>query len=176
MKPLRPTMTLLLSVTMSISFIFSGGRSQQPAPKPKERTGGVQAPGKRQTPAPPAPSKEKKAPKDTKQPADEESATPKVENTPNLAELRQRAIDLGQQVGEEASGIDDRRSAAVRQSFRPWRPTCLCHTARNPPAIGSGGHSRLPPLITRRHWMTTGSSSTRKSGPRVGTSGSKSSS
>jgi hypothetical protein len=101
---------------MSIGFIFSGGRSQQPAPKPKERTGGVQAPSKRQTPAPPAPSKEKKAPKDTKQPADEESATLKVENTPNLAELRQRGIDLAQQVGEEANGIDDRRSAAIIQA------------------------------------------------------------
>src|SRR5262245_49686152 len=116
MKPLRPTMTLLLSVTMSISFIFSGGRSQQPAPKPKERTGGVQAPSKRQTPAPPAPSKEKKAPKDTAQPSDEEGSTIKVENTPNLAELRQRAIDLAQQVGEEANGIDDRRSAAIIQA------------------------------------------------------------
>ena len=116
MKPLRPTMTLLLSVTMSISFIFSGGRSQQPAPKPKERTGGVQAPSKPQTPVVASPSKEKKAPKDTKQPADEESATLKVENTPNLAELRQRGIDLAQQVGEEANGIDDRRSAAIIQA------------------------------------------------------------
>src|SRR5262245_56142916 len=117
MKPLRPTMTLLLSVTMSIGFIYSGGRSQQPAPpKPNERTGGVQAPSKRQTPVVPAPSKEKKAPKDTKQPADEESATLKVENTPNLAELRQRGIDLVQQVGEEANGIDDRRSAAIIQA------------------------------------------------------------
>jgi hypothetical protein len=101
---------------MSISFIFSGGRSQQPAPKPKESTGGLQAPSKRQTPAPPTPSKEKKSPKDTKQPADEESATLKVENTPNLAELRQRAIDLAQQVGEDANGIDDRRSAAIIQA------------------------------------------------------------
>jgi len=116
MKPLRPTMTFLLSVTMSISFIFSGGRSQQPAPKPKERTGGVQAPSKRQTPAPPTPSKEKKAPKDTAQPSDEEGSTIKVENTPNIAELRQRAIDLAQQVGEDANGIDDRRSAAIIQA------------------------------------------------------------
>src|SRR5215510_15999730 len=116
MRPLRPTMTLLLAVTMSTGFIFSGGRSQQPAPKPKERTGGGQAPSKRQTPAPPAPSKEKKAPKDTAQPSDEEGSTIKVENTPNLAELRQRAIDLAQQVGEEANGIDDRRSAAIIQA------------------------------------------------------------
>jgi tetratricopeptide (TPR) repeat protein len=101
---------------MSIGFIFSGGRSQQPAPKPIERAGGVQAPGKRQTPSLPAPSKEKKAPKDTKQPAGEEGATLKVENTPNLAELRQRGIDLVQQVGEEANGIDDRRSAAIIQA------------------------------------------------------------
>src|SRR5215813_13098499 len=116
MKPLRPTMTRLLSVTMSIGFIFSGGRSQQPAPKPKERTGGVQAPGKGQTPMVPAPSKEKKAPKDTTQPADEKGAELKVENKPNLAELRQRGIDLAQRVGEEANGIDDRRSAAIIQS------------------------------------------------------------
>ena len=116
MNPLRPTLTLLLSITLSIGFIFSDGRSQQPAPRPKEGTGVVQAPSKRQTPAVPAPSKEKKEPKDTKQPADEESATLKVENTPNLAELRQRGIDLAQQVGEEATGIDDRRSAAIIQA------------------------------------------------------------
>src|SRR5215510_1219999 len=116
MKPLRPTMTLLLSITMSIGFLFSGGHSQQPAPKPKERTGGVQTPGKGQTPALPTPSKEKKAPKDTAQPSDEEGATIKAENTPNLAELRQRGIDLAQQVGEEANGIDDRRSAAIIQA------------------------------------------------------------
>src|SRR5262245_42621252 len=102
MKPLRPTMTLLFAVTMSIGFIFSGVRSQQPAPKPKEVTDGAQAPSKRQTPVVPAPSKEKKAPKDTNQPADEEGATLKVENTPNLAELRQRGIALAQQIGEEA--------------------------------------------------------------------------
>src|SRR5262245_51110238 len=116
MKPLRPTMTLLLAVTMSIGFIFSVGRSQQPAPKPKAQPGGVQAPSKGQTPAPPTPSKEKKAPKDTAQPSDEEGEKLKVENTPNLAELRQRGIDLAQQVGEEANGIDDRRSAAIIQA------------------------------------------------------------
>src|SRR5215475_1342948 len=116
MKPLRPTMTILLSIIMSIGFFFSGGRSQQPAPKPKERTGGAQTPGKGQTLAPPNSSKEKKAPKDTAQPSDEEGATLKVENTPNIAELRQRGIDLAQQVGEEANGIDDRRSAAIIQA------------------------------------------------------------
>lgn len=116
MKPLRPTLTVLFSIPLSIGFIVSGSRSQQPAPKPNERTGGVQAPGKRQSPVVPAPSKEKKAPKDTTRPADEEEATPKVENKPNIAELRQRGIDLAQQVGEEANGIDDRRSAAIIQA------------------------------------------------------------
>ena len=116
MKPIRPTMTLFLSITMSIGFIFSVGRSQQQAPKPKERTGGPQSPSKRQTPVVPAPSKEKKAPEDTTKPANEEGATLKVENKPNLAELRQRGIDLAQHVGEEANGIDDRRSAAIIQA------------------------------------------------------------
>src|SRR5262245_38776247 len=116
MKPLHPTMTLLLSIAISIGFIFSGGLSQQPAPKPKEQTGAVQAPSKRQTPAPPAPTKEKKASEDTTKPANEEGATLKVENTTNFAELRQRGIDLAQQVGEEANGIDDRRGAAIIQA------------------------------------------------------------
>jgi hypothetical protein len=116
MNALRPTMTLLFSITISIGFIFSVGRSQQQAPKPNERTGGVQAPSKRQTPVVPAPSKEKKGPKDTTQPADEEGAALKVENKPNLAELRQRGIDLAQNVGEEANGIDERRSAAIIQA------------------------------------------------------------
>ena len=114
MKPFRPTMTTLFSVTLSIGFIVSGGLSQQPAPKPNERSGGAQPPSKR--PSPVAPSKEKKAPKDTRRPADEEGAIPKVENNPNIAELRQRGIDLTQQVGEEASGLDDRRSAAIIQA------------------------------------------------------------
>ncbi|HKQ76803.1 MAG TPA: hypothetical protein VJ810_24120 [Blastocatellia bacterium] len=114
MKPLRPTMTLILTVTMSTGLIFSGGRSQQPSPKPKERTGGVQAPSKPQTPA--APSKEKKAVTGATQPADEEGEKLKAESAPNLAELRQRGIDLAQQVGEEANGIDDRRSGAIIQA------------------------------------------------------------
>jgi hypothetical protein len=116
MKPLRLTMTVLLSAILSICFIFSLGRSQQPAPKPKEQTGGQQAPSKRQTPVVPAPSKEKKAPEGTTKPASEEGAALKVENKPNLAELRQRGIDLAQQVGEEANGIDDRRSGAIIQA------------------------------------------------------------
>ncbi len=114
MKPFRPT-TLLLSITLSSSFVFSG-RSQQASPKPKIPTGDVQTPSKRQTPAVPAPSKEKKAQKGASQPADEEGATQKIENKPNLEELRQRGIDLAQQVGEEATGIDDLRSAAIIQA------------------------------------------------------------
>lgn len=116
MKPLRPTMTLLFSIAMSIGFIFSGARSQQPPPKQSAGTGGAQAPGKRSTPAVPAASKEKKEPKKTAQPTDEEGATLKAENKPNLAELRQRGIDIAQQIGEEANGIDDRRSAAIIQA------------------------------------------------------------
>jgi len=116
MKPLRPTMTVLFSIPLSIGLIVSGGRSQQPAPKPKERTGDVQPPSKRQNPVVPAPSREKKAPQDTTQPADEEGAILKVENKPNIAELRQKGIDLAQQVGEEANGLDDRRSAAIIQA------------------------------------------------------------
>src|SRR5262245_22106360 len=116
MKPLRPTMTVLFSIALSISFIVSDGRSQQPAPKPNERTGGVQPSSKRQSPVVPAPSKEKIAPKDTTQPADEEGATLKVENKPNIAELRQRGMDVAQLVGEEANGLDDRRSAAIIQA------------------------------------------------------------
>ncbi|MBO0724487.1 MAG: hypothetical protein J2P52_02715, partial [Blastocatellia bacterium] len=89
MKTLRPTMTVLFSIPLSIGFIVSGSRSQQPTPKPNERTGGAQAPGKRQGQVVPAPSK-KKAPKDTTRPADEEGAILKVENKPNIAELRQK--------------------------------------------------------------------------------------
>src|SRR5215475_7159200 len=116
MKSLRPTMTVLFSMPLSIGFIVSGSRSQQPAPQPNERTGGAQAPSKRQSPVVPATSKGKKAPKETTQPADEKGAIPKVENKPNMAELRQRGIDLAQQVGEEANGLDDRRSAAIIQA------------------------------------------------------------
>ena len=116
MKPLRPTMTVLFSIALSIGFIVSSGRSQQPAPKPNERTGGVQPSSKRQSPVVPAPSKEKIAPKDTTQPAAEEGAILKVENKPNIAELRQRGIDVAQLVGEEANGLDDRRSAAIIQA------------------------------------------------------------
>src|SRR5215475_2446593 len=116
MKTLRPTMTVLFSLPLSIGLIVSGGRSQQPAPKPKDLTGDVQAPSKRQTPAVPDSSKEKKAPDVTTKPAREEGAALKVENKPNLAELRQRGIDLAQRVGEEANGIDERRSAAIIQA------------------------------------------------------------
>src|SRR5262249_13640469 len=121
MQSLRPTIRLLLSITLSIGFLFLNGRSQQTSPKPNEQAGGAQPASKGQRPGAQAASKEKSPPKDKTQPADEEGAkadgaTPKEENKPNLAELRQRGIELVQQVGEEANFLDDRRKAAIIQA------------------------------------------------------------
>src|SRR5215510_5482462 len=111
MNPLRPAITLLLSVSLSIGLLSTGGHSQQPAQKP-----GAQPGTKQQAPKVPAASKEKKA----AEPADKEGATaepaPKGENKSNLAELQQRGLDLAQQVGEAAYELDDRRNSAIIQA------------------------------------------------------------
>jgi hypothetical protein len=115
MKPPRLILTVYLS-TLFLGSVVAAAGLQQPAPKPASKTGSGGPSSKRQAPALAAPSEEKKITKEPAQSAEEESGELKAGNKPNLAELRQRGIELAQHVGEETNDLDERRSAAIIQA------------------------------------------------------------